>query len=80
MIPDTLFGYPIVMIDDMPSDTMEMLTLGPTPWVTPRPTKVTVFDSKFNVVAQGNLKWEDCVSTWCAKVEWEELLEKEETE
>ena len=70
MIPDTLFGYPIVTADNVPAVTPA--------WIVPRPTGLTVYDFQFNVLREGKLKWEDHGDTWRAKVEWEELPEEEE--
>ena len=69
MIPDTLFGYPLVMADNVPPVTPAMMVLGPAPWIVPRPTRLTVFDSQFNVLGEGKLKWEDHGHTWRTKVE-----------
>jgi len=78
MIPDTLFGYPIVTADNVPAVTPATMVLGPAPWIVPRPTRLTVYDFQFNVLREGKLKWEDHGDTWRAKVEWEELPEEEE--
>jgi len=78
MIPDTLFGYPIVTADNVPAVTPATMVLGPAPWIVPRPTRLTVYDFQGNILGQANLKWRDCGLTWRAKVEWGELPEEEE--
>ena len=79
MIPDTLMGYPVVTIDNMPMDAVGMIEFGPPLWVdVPMPTRLTVYDPQCNVLRQGEIKWEDCGHTWRAKVEWGELPEEEE--
>ena len=75
---DTLFGYPLVMVDNMPHDTVAMIEFGPPLWEVPvLPDTITVSDFQCNVLGQGKLKWRDYGHTWRAKVEWE-LPEKEE--
>ena len=75
---DTLFGYPLVTVDNMPHDTVATIEFGPPMWIdVPRPTRLTVYDFQFNVLGRGKLKWRDCGRTWRAKVEWEELPEEE---
>ena len=79
MIPDTLMGYPVVTIDNMPMDAVGMIEFGPPLWVdVPMPTRLTVYDFQGNILGQANLKWRDCGLTWRAKVEWGELPEEEE--
>ena len=75
---DTLFGYPLVTVDNMPSSAVGVIEFGPPLWIdVPFPTRLTVYDFQGNVLRQGKLKWRDCGHTWRAKVEWEELPEGE---
>ena len=85
---DTLFGYPLVTVDNMPMGTVAAMEMGQPLWEKDPtlPTRITVFDRQGNVIAQGKLDWR-CYGlywnkqasgwTWRAKVEWE-LPEEEE--
>ena len=88
MIPDTLMGYPVLLVDNMPMGTVAAMKMGPPLWEEDPalPTEITVFDRQGNVIARGKLDW-GCYGlswnkqasgwTWRAKVEWEELPEEE---
>ena len=71
-LPDTLLGYPIVYCDDMPTETVAMITFGP-PLVVDilRPLSIAVSDGNGHVLT-GVIEWRDNDDEWVGTVVWDE--------